>query len=97
MNPEDIIDRDTLEAWLSTRPQADAVAIAHRAAMRVLPRFVRWLALRESRNFDRFLRGDAARPLDGFGFRLHLNHPVAAEDFLRFGERTDAGRGGLHG
>jgi hypothetical protein len=30
-------DRNMLQAWLETRPQADSIAIAHRSALRVLP------------------------------------------------------------
>ncbi|MDU8909905.1 hypothetical protein [Aestuariicoccus sp. MJ-SS9] len=37
MRAEDIEDRKTLQAWLTDRPRADALAIAHRAALRVLP------------------------------------------------------------
>ena len=33
----EIKDEATLRAWLEGRPQADAVAIAHRAALRVFP------------------------------------------------------------
>lgn len=37
MRAEDITDEKSLRAWLETRPRADAVAIAHRAAMRMFP------------------------------------------------------------
>ncbi len=37
MDAKDVRDKETLERWLKGRPREDAVAIAHRAAMRVLP------------------------------------------------------------
>jgi hypothetical protein len=37
------MDRETLKAWLETRPQADSIAIAHRAALRVFWRNAAWL------------------------------------------------------
>ena len=52
MDANDIKDRETLERWLTARPHGDAIVIAQRAAMRVLPlvrfdRQARW-----SRNPD---------------------------------------------
>jgi hypothetical protein len=40
MTPEDISDRETLERWLQGRAERDAVAIAHRSALRVLPAWI---------------------------------------------------------
>lgn len=37
VSASEIKDEETLRAWLEGRPQTDAVAIAHRAALRVLP------------------------------------------------------------
>lgn len=41
MDAKDIKDKDSLQAWLKARPeasrQADAIVIAQRAALRVLP------------------------------------------------------------
>lgn len=37
MDPDAIKDRKSLEVWLTSRPQADAIAIAYRAALRVAP------------------------------------------------------------
>ena len=37
MEAEDVNDQETLKVWLQNRPHEDAVWIAHRAAMRVLP------------------------------------------------------------
>jgi hypothetical protein len=31
------MDQNSLEDWLNTRPKADAITIAYRAALRVLP------------------------------------------------------------
>ena len=41
MDIDDIKDRESLEAWLKTRPREDAAAIAQRAALRVFPLFGR--------------------------------------------------------
>jgi hypothetical protein len=41
MDIDGIKDKESLEAWLKTRPREEAVAIAHRAALRVFPLFGR--------------------------------------------------------
>ena len=53
MKIDGIRDGASLEAWLNTRPREDAVAIAHRVALRVFPLF------------GRAMREDAARVLGG--------------------------------
>lgn len=41
MDIEDIRDEETLDRWLKDRPREDAVAIAHRSALRVAPLWFR--------------------------------------------------------
>ncbi len=52
MDADQIIDRDSLEAWLQGRSRADAVVIATRAALRVLPIYAGWVRQ------DRVRKGD---------------------------------------
>ncbi|MBL1434673.1 MAG: hypothetical protein COB08_000530 [Rhodobacteraceae bacterium] len=49
----DIRDRESVRVWLKGRSREEAVAIAHRAAMRVLPVYLKWvLSEKEARAGD---------------------------------------------
>ena len=62
MDVSEIVDPDSLEAWLNSLPRGTdaekaeahrwAVLIAHRAAMRVLPLFWHWSLTNEARKDD---------------------------------------------
>jgi hypothetical protein len=53
MDVSQIKDRKTLQAWLEARPQKDAIAIAHRDAVRQTGRLYESASFRAKWNFDR--------------------------------------------
>lgn len=52
MQASSIKDRETLQNWLSTRPEADSVAIAQRGALRIAPLWFSAMALDWARKND---------------------------------------------
>lgn len=71
MQASDVVDRETLQNWLATRPEADSLAIAQRGALRIAPLWFSAMALDWARKNDL-----TALPL----LRLVLTTGVAAVD-----------------
>ena len=83
----EIEDRKTLEAWLETRPRQDAVVIAHRSAMRVLPL---WGAIMDADWVPR--KGLTALPLlrSGLITGIATAFPITSDVAARAADHADA-------